>query len=104
MFRQQAGRAPMVPNASRVRGRLIGIEPEPDGNGANWEIALDEAQDVDGLPNFARAYTGQVIQVYVHPELQTDVSEKDRLEARVSYRGDERGGRFALVEDDVRKL
>jgi hypothetical protein len=102
MFRPAGAQA--KPNQSKVRGRLLGIKPEPDGYGSDWQIAVDDAQDVDGLPNFARSHVGQTISVYVHPELEHDLKENDEVEARVSYRGDERGGRFALVEDDVKKL
>ena len=47
---------------------------------------------------------GKTIQVYVHPRLQSALAEKDILEARVAFRGDERGGRFVLTEDQVRKV
>jgi len=104
MSRRPMARAQVKPNASKVRGEIISIRPEPDGFGSNWKIAVAEAKDVDNLPNFARPYVGQIISVYIHPELKHNLSEKDQLEARVTYRGDERGGRFALVEDDVRKL
>lgn len=96
--------APVVPNASQIRGRLLQIRPEPDGRGAVWEVAVDEAHDVDGMPNFARELVGRPIQVYVHPELRPAVTESDPLEARVTYRGDERGGRFVVVGDELRKL
>ena len=95
---------PVVPNASRVRGKLVRITPEPGGRGSVWEIAVHEAGDIEGMPNFARDQVGQTIQVYVHPQLQHDLAQADQCEARVAFRGDERGGRFVLVEDDVRKL
>ena len=104
MFRQRAPGAQVVPNASRVRGRLVQVQPEPDGYGSVWEVAVDESLDIDGLPNFTRAHVGKTIPVYVHPELEHELTEKDKMEARVTFRGDERGGRFVLTEDDVRKL
>lgn len=96
--------APVVPNAARIRGRLLRMAPEPDGRGSVWDVAVDEALDVDGLPNLAQPYVGRTIQLFVHQALQHDLAEQARVEARVAYRGDERGGRFALIEDDVRKL
>jgi hypothetical protein len=96
--------APVVPNASRVHGKLVHIRPDPAGDGAIWELAVAEALDVDGLPNFVATATGQTISVYVHAGLRTAFREADLVEARVAYRGDQRGGRFALVEDDVRRL
>lgn len=93
---------PVVPNESRVRGRLVRIIAEPGGGGSVWEIAVGQAHDIGGLPNFAKAYIGQTIQVYVHHQLQHRVAEGGVLEARIAFRGDERAGRFILIEDDVR--
>jgi hypothetical protein len=42
--------APVVPNASRVEGTLLAIEPEPDGVGSVWKIAVERSDDVEGLP------------------------------------------------------
>ena len=96
--------APVVPNAGKVIGRLLRITPEPTGHGSVWEIAVEDSRDVDDLPNFTKSHVGGAISVYVHPQLKHDLSETDRLEARVAFRGDERGGRFVLVDDDLRKL
>lgn len=95
---------PVAPNASQVRGIVARVTPEGDGCGSLWEIAVDETRDVDGMPNFAQPYVGTTIQTYIHPRLQTDVREKDRVQARVAFRGDARGGRFVLIDDDVHKL
>jgi len=93
--------AQVVPNASRVEGKLLAIEPEPDGVGSIWKIAVERAYDVEGLPNFAQSYAGSTIEVYVRPRLKSGLRAGERLRARVTYRGDERGGRFALAADDV---
>ncbi len=100
----QPSGVPVVPNASQVRGRLLRIKPEPGARGFVWEIAVYEARDIEGLPNFAKAHVGKIIQVYVHQESHRDLAEADSVEARIAFRGDERGGRFVLIEDDVRKL
>jgi hypothetical protein len=92
-----------VPNASRVRGQLLRISSDTGGRGSFWEIAVHEASDVPGMPNFAAAHIGKTITVYVHPELKHGFKQGDAVEAQVAYRGDERGGQFALVEDDVQK-
>ena len=92
-----------VPNAAIVRGRIRRIAADPAG-GTVWELAVETARDVPGMPNFAQAHVGQDLSVYVHPELSHDLAEGDRVQARVTFRGDERGGRFALAADDVRKV
>ena len=101
MTQRRSHAVPVVPNASQIRGQLRQIRPEPEGCGAVWTIRVDEARDVDGMPNFARAYVGQPIEVYVHPELRPALAEQDSLEVRVAYRGDERGGRFVILNDEL---
>jgi hypothetical protein len=97
------GRAPVRPNACRIRGKVLEIHPEPDNAGAVWDVALSEAQDVPGSPNFAANLVGRTIHLYVHPDLAEPVSAGDHVSATVSYRGDERGGRFAVVEDGAHR-
>jgi hypothetical protein len=95
---------PAKPNEARVRGKLLRAAPAGDGRGSLWDLALDEAHDIEGLPNFARSYVGRTISVYAQRDLPAGAAASDRLEAHVAWRGDERGGRFVLVDDDVRKL
>lgn len=97
-------RAPVVPNACYVQGELVAVDRDPAGAGSVWRIAVREARDVPGLPNFAASWIGKTIAVYIHPELETNLKVGATVQARVAYRGDERGGRFALVEDDFRRL
>lgn len=101
MTQSRSHAVPVVPNASQIRGQLRQIRPEPDGRGAVWTIRVDAAHDVEGMPNFARAYVGQPIEVYVHPELRPMLTEQNSLEARVAFRGDERGGRFVLLNAEL---
>jgi hypothetical protein len=96
--------APVVPNASVVEGKLLKIIPEPDGNGEVWDVAVERAAAAPPLPNFAQPYEGKTVQVYVHPDFKHSLQANDPVEARVAYRGDERGGRFVLQDDAARKL
>ncbi len=104
MTKPEPSMAPVVPNASTVYGRIVGVKPEPDGYGSVWDISVKEAHDVGDLPNFAQDQVGNTIQVYIHPHLDLNLKEADEVKARVAFRGDERGGRFVLIEDDARKL
>ena len=94
----------VVPNASRVRGRLLRVSTESGSHGSVWDIAVEAAHDIEGLPNFVKDHVGKTIQVYVQPHVQSKLAEKDTLEARVAFRGDERGGRFVLSADKARKV
>ena len=95
---------PVVPNASVVRGRLLSVKADSSDHGSEWSVAVDEARDVANLPNFVQDYVGKTITVHVHSELKPALAEQDRFEARIAFRGDERGGLFTIIEDDVRKL
>jgi len=95
---------PVVPNVAVVRGNFIGTEPSLDGDGSTWKIAVEESRDVEGMPNFVHPQVGKTIQVFVGSKHPLDFGVNDALEARVAYRGDERGGRFVLMGSDIRKL
>ena len=95
--------ASVVPNESKVRGRLLSIKPETGGEGSVWEIAVEKAEDVGDKPNFAKSHVGETISVYVNPEDEHSIAEQDEIEAHISYRGDEHGGRFALSGDVQKK-
>ncbi len=93
-----------APNLAEVRGRLLCIRPEQGGPGTVWEIAVDDTQDVEGLPNYARPYLGKTIAAYAHAQLRSDLREQQRFRARLAYRGGANGGRFVIVEDAVQAL
>lgn len=69
-----------------------------------WKVKVDGSSDVDHLPNLTRAYIGKVMTIYVHPDVQKQLAKTSTIEARVSFQGDEHGGAFFLLDDDVRKL
>jgi hypothetical protein len=94
----------VAPNESKVRGKIVKIEPGPEGVGSIWRIEVTETQDVNNLPNFARRHIGKVISVFVHPEMKKEVRESDLIEAQISFQGDERGGAFFLINDNVNRL
>ncbi len=95
---------PVVPNVAVVRGKFLGTEPSPDGDGSTWKIAVEESRDVEGMPNFLHAHVGKIIQVFVGSKRPLDFGVNDALEARVAYRGDERGGQFVLMGSDIHRL
>ena len=99
----QIAGVPAIPNVSQVRGKLMRVDSEMDGS-FRWEIQVEEARDVNGLSNFVRAYIGSPIQVFIHPQFQSTFVVGDVLEARIAFRGDERGGRFFLLDDAVHRL
>ncbi len=91
----------VAPNECKVRGKVIKIEPGPEGLGTIWRVEVSEAQDVDNLPNFARRHVGKLVSILVHPKMKKEVKESDLIEAHVSFQGDARSGAFFLINDDV---
>jgi len=96
MPRFAASRVSAVPNAARVQGRVQRVQAEPEG-GAVWQLAVAGADDVSGYPNFVRDQVGQTIAVFVPSGTAPAVKAGDSVEAEVTFRGDEHGGRFAVV-------
>jgi hypothetical protein len=92
-----------MPNAGRIRGEILHVLPEADRFGAVWQVAIRDVQDVPGFTNFARSYLGNTISLFVHPGLQDRATAHDRIAAKVAFRGDERGGRFVVLDDDLQK-
>jgi hypothetical protein len=96
-------RAPVIPNSGRISGEIVQIQPEADGFGSTWEVSVRDVEDVPGFTNFARSYLHGTLALYVHPGLQDWAVVHDHIVAKVTFRGDERGGRFVVVDDDLHK-
>lgn len=97
-------RAPVAPNECKIRGTLTEVERGPEDLGFIWKVTVDETDDVNNLPNFARTHVGNSISIYVHPEMKQQLKAGNDIEAHVFFQGDEQGGAFFLANDDVRKL
>jgi hypothetical protein len=100
MAEPQQSQVPVAPNASDVSGTVVAVEPEPGGWGT-VVVAIDEASDVGAFPNFVRPHIGQTIRVAVPPRAARDVPETGPIQARIAFRGDERGGRFVVIAPDA---
>lgn len=95
---------PAAPNECVVRGPVKSVGPAPEGEGRVLVLKVEEADDVGGMRNFARARVGEEISVLAPPGGAKGVKKGDRVEARVSYEGDERGGAFFLKDGRARKF
>jgi hypothetical protein len=96
-------RAPVMPNAGRIRAQVLRIQPEADGFGSTWEVSVQDVKDVPGFANFARSYLDSTLALYVHSGLQGRAAVHDTIAAEIAFRGDERGGRFVVLDDDLQK-
>ena len=93
---------PAAPNECKVRGKVVSVEPGPEGVGSAWQIELHEAEDVGDMPNFARTRIGDTITVLVHPKIKERPAEGQAIQAQITYQGDEQGGAFFLSSGDTR--
>jgi len=91
----------VIPNGTLITGvileygivssRLLGIQP--DQTIYKVTIHLESSEDIDGMPNLLRGKEREDITFYTKERLSPDIFGK-KVRAEVSYRGDERGGRW----------
>jgi hypothetical protein len=84
-------RVPVVPNAARIRARVEGAAPAASGR---VRAVVESADDVEGMPNFARDYVGHTVELQVPDGAPPAGGQPFR--ATVSFRGDEAGGQFVV--------
>jgi hypothetical protein len=93
----------VVPNSALMTGviseygivssRLLGMEP--DQTLYKLTICLESSEDIVGMPNLLKGKEGEDITLYTKEKLSPDIFGK-KIRAEVTYRGDERGGRWWL--------
>jgi hypothetical protein len=91
----------VIPNSAFVTGIileygmvsscLLGIQP--DQTLYKLTIHLESSEDIDGMPNLLRGKEKENLTFYTKEKLSSDIFGK-KVRAEVSYRGDERGGRW----------
>jgi hypothetical protein len=81
-----------------VSSRLLGIQP--DQTLYKLTIHLESSEDIVGMPNLLRGKEGEDITFYTKEKLPSDIFGK-KVRAEVSYRGDERGGRWWIRRIDI---
>lgn len=86
----------VVENNSLVTGRVERLnvkEPPP----YSLKLKIISSEDIDGLANFTKQRVGQTIEVFSNQKPSPSLPKKT-IQGRVSYSGDERGGRFWIRE------
>ena len=74
-----------------VSSCLLGIQP--DQTLYKLTIHLESSEDIVGMPNLLMGKEGEDITFYTKERLSPDIFGK-KVRAEVTYRGDERGGRW----------
>ncbi len=100
--------ASVMPNAALIQGTiseseeisssLLGIQPEQTVYKVLIHVVC--SKDVDNMQNFLKGKEGEDMVFYSKRPLPSDIAKK-RVKARVSYRGDERGGLWWILEMEI---
>lgn len=91
----------VIPNRSLVRGKVVGIRPEPSGYGQAIELEIIGSESIRDLANFIRNEPGNRVSFYLS-ENDVDLHIGDRIEAKATFRGGPTGGRYSLLPDDIK--
>ncbi len=89
------GGAPAVENRSQITARLISQAPAEDlPDMLKLHIQVLSTREVAGMPSFTNQLSGQEIDLYAPSAGFPAIQPGENLEAEVTYRGDENGGRY----------
>lgn len=96
---------PVIPNESIVTGTVLGysvvsstlIDITPPQTLYALDIQITKSEDVPGMANYLKNKIGQVIKAYSKEKLSEELFGKTII-ARVSYSGDEHGGKYWLSQ------
>lgn len=111
IFSGTRGTVPVAPNDSLVTGLVLGyailnskvedIQPEQVLH-VLW-LEIQQAQDVNEMPNFAKRHLGEVLQVFTKDPLSPYLFGKT-VRGHVQLVGDERGGHFWISDVQILEL
>ena len=95
---------PAAPNESLIVGEVLeknlidasvlGIEPRQPL--LYWKLRIITVENVQGRENFLRGQEGKTIEVY-SKELDSPVVPSQSIETRITFRGDEKMGRYWMI-------
>ena len=91
--------APAVENFAKISATLIETAPDPDNASyTRLHVQILKVEDVESTPNFARDLVNKEGDLYMETSSLPSLNPGDGLEALVSYRGDESGGKFFVMQ------
>ncbi len=91
----------VIPNASIVTGKVLGysilsssiLDIKPVMPIYRLEVLVETSEEVKGMRNFTRDKVENLLSFYSKEKLSTELFSKV-ISVRVTYRGDEKGGKF----------
>jgi hypothetical protein len=102
------GAVPVIPNVALIKGMVLKSERmsstqlgmQPEQTIYRLTVRIESSEDVGEMPNLLKGIQGKDIDFYTKKSLPSDIQKK-RIKARVSFKGDERGGRWWLHEVEI---
>lgn len=99
---------PVIPNVALIKGIVLEskeisstlLDIQPEQTMYKLTIQIESSEDVGEMPNFLKGEQGKDIDFYTKKPLPLDILRK-RIRAKVSYRGDERGGRWWVDKIEI---
>jgi hypothetical protein len=94
-----AAGAPAVENRSKIQAKLVEAAPDPDNSGlTRLHVLVLSSENVENMPGFTTNLVNTEIDLYAETANLPELKPGDSLEATVTYRGDEQGGKYFVVE------
>ena len=101
---------PVIPNESIVTGEVLGysilsssiLDIRPVMPIYRLKVLVKTSEEVKGMRNFTSDKVGKLLSVYSKEKLSAELFNKV-IKSHVTYRGDERGGKFWIREIEVLK-
>jgi len=99
---------PVIPNVALIKGIVLECEAmsstqlgmQPEQTIYRLTVQIESSEDVGQMPNLLKEKQGKEITFYTKKSLPSDILKK-RIKARVSFRGDERGGLWWVHEIEI---
>ena len=103
-----ASAVPVIPNASSIKGIVLECEAisstllgmQPKQTIYRLTIQIESSEDVGEMRNFLKGTEEKEMVFYTKKPLPSEIIKKT-VKARVSYRGDERGGQWWVQEIQI---
>ena len=99
---------PVIPNVALIKGIVLECEAmssnqlgmQPEQTIYRLTVQIESSEDVGKMPNLLKKKQGKEIAFYTKKPLPSDILRK-RIKAKVSFAGDERGGRWWVHEIEI---
>ncbi len=109
-YSQTLQAVPVIPNEGIIEGRVLGyciisssiLDIKPDQTLYRLKILVTGSKNMEGKGNLTRDKVGKIIDVHSKEKLAENLFSQ-RINARVVYQGDEKGGLYWIKNINILK-